>query len=125
MSGLVTSQAFAGLISAGILKGMQGATRLSSWRWLFILEGAFTLLIGLLAVFVLPDFPHSTKWLSQDEKVCAVHRLIEDAGREHAGEGKVSIRKGLGLAARDYRVWLFACLQMVSFPILSSLLFMY
>lgn len=116
MSGLVTSQAFAGLVSAGILKGMDGATNLAAWRWLFILEGLFTVVVGAVALFVLPDYPHTTRWLSNDEKVCAVYRLEEDAGRtaQEDEEGRASIKQGFGLAVCDYRVWLYACMQMVN-----------
>jgi MFS family permease len=42
--GILLSNAFAGLISAGILKGMAGVGRLHAWRWLFILEGFFCIL---------------------------------------------------------------------------------
>jgi MFS family permease len=115
MSGLVTSQAFAGLISAGILQGMDGVTRVASWRWLFILEGAFTVLIAVGAFFVLPDFPHSTKWLTQDERICAMYRLAADVGREERVDSEgVSVWQGLRLAAKDYRVWCFATMQMAS-----------
>lgn len=37
--GLMLSNSFAGLISAGILSGMAGVGNLAAWRWLFILEG--------------------------------------------------------------------------------------
>jgi MFS family permease len=115
MSGLVTSQAFAGLISAGILQGMDGVTSISSWRWLFILEGAATVVIAFVAFFVLPDYPHSTKWLSEEERICAVYRLAADVGRtERVDSESVSVWHGLGLAAKDYRVWCFATMQMVS-----------
>lgn len=38
----LVSGAFGGLVAAGILKGMDGAARLSAWRWLFILESILT-----------------------------------------------------------------------------------
>lgn len=115
MSELVTSQAFAGLVSAGILKGMDGTTNLEVWRWLFILEGLFTVVVGVVALFVLPYYPHTTRWLSNDEKVCAVYHLEEGAGRAAQEEeaGQASIKQGFGLAVRDYRVWLYACMQMM------------
>jgi hypothetical protein len=43
--GILLSNAFAGLISAGILSGMQGVGRLAPWRWLFILEGLATVVL--------------------------------------------------------------------------------
>jgi MFS family permease len=120
MSGLVTSQAFAGLISAGILQGMDGVTSISSWRWLFILEGAATVVIAFVAFFVLPDYPHSTKWLSEEERICAVYRLAADVGRtERVDSESVSVWHGLGLAAKDYRVWCFATMQMANTACIS------
>ncbi|KAL2835476.1 major facilitator superfamily domain-containing protein [Aspergillus pseudoustus] len=113
--GLLLSNAFAGLISAGILSGMAGVGNLAAWRWLFILEGIATVLLGLLAIVVLPDFPGTTKWLSEAERVIAQARLAVDAGSaDLLDEEKVPIVRGIGRALRDYRVWLFACLQMAT-----------
>lgn len=113
MSGLVSSQAFAGLVSAGILKGMDGTTKLAAWRWLFILEGVFTAVLAVLAFFALPDYPATTKWLSDDEKICAMARLADDIGSESLVQEVVPMTGALLMAVRDYRVWLLACLQMV------------
>lgn len=113
--GLLLSNSFAGLISAGILSGMSGVGHLSAWRWLFILEGIATVIVGTIAFFVLPDYPNTTKWLSEEEKIVAECRLAVDAGSEDTlaeGEGEVSIWTGMAWALRDYRVWLFACPQM-------------
>lgn len=113
--GLLLSNSFAGLISAGILSGMSGVGHLAAWRWLFILEGIVTVIVGTTAFFVLPDYPSTTRWLSEEEKIVAQCRLAVDAGSDEAlteGDGEVSIWTGLAWAFRDYRVWLFACLQM-------------
>ncbi|KAF7541244.1 hypothetical protein G7054_g682 [Neopestalotiopsis clavispora] len=113
VSGILLSNAFAGLISAGILDGMTGVTKLASWRWLFILEGLMTIVIAIGAMFSLPDYPATTKWLSDEDKSIAQRRLIEDAGAEGLSEEEDSSwKKGLVLAVKDYRSWIFACLQM-------------
>lgn len=41
---------------------------LSGWRWMFILEGGFTILIGILCYVYLTDRPKDAKWLSDEEK---------------------------------------------------------
>lgn len=113
--GMLLSNSFAGLISAGILSGMSGVGSLPAWRWLFIIEGIATVIVGTIAFFVLPDYPSTTDWLSTEEKVVAQGRLAADAGSEETltdGEGEVSIWTGIAWALKDYRVWLFACLQM-------------
>ena len=113
--GLLLSNSFAGLISAGILSGMADVGGLAAWRWLFILEGLGTIVLGTTAFFLLPDYPGTTKWLSESEKVVAQGRLAADAGSEDLlGEDEVSIWVGIQWALKDYRVWLFACLQMAT-----------
>jgi hypothetical protein len=46
---------------------------------LFIIEGSITIFIGICSIFILPDYPHNTKWLSADERRLAQIRLAEDA----------------------------------------------
>jgi len=38
------------------------------WRWLFLLEGAPAILLGIATLFVLPDRPNEAKWLRADER---------------------------------------------------------
>ena len=64
-------------------------------------------------MILLPDYPATTKWLSEAEKIVAQGRLAADVGSDEVlDEEKVSIWVGIAQAAKDVRVWLFACLQM-------------
>lgn len=113
VSGLVLSNAFAGLLAAGIMGGMQNVGHLHPWQWLFILEGLATILVAVCAMFILPDYPHNTRWLSEDERAFAVARLAADIGSsDPLGEEGQLIWNSLFTAAKDYRVWLFAGMQM-------------
>lgn len=115
VSGLLLSNSFPGLISAGILGGMDGVGHISTWRWLFILEGSATVILGIIGLLVLPDYPATTKWLSEEEKIVAQARLTKSIGSgEVLTEETASVRRGVVWAATDYRVWLFACLQMAT-----------
>lgn len=51
---------------------MDGARGFRAWRWLFIIEGCATIVIAFGCYFVLPNFPRTTKWLTEDEKTLAV-----------------------------------------------------
>ncbi|KAK6366323.1 hypothetical protein LTS17_010829 [Exophiala oligosperma] len=107
-AGNLAAQAFGGLIAAGILSNMQGDAGLAAWRWLFIIEGVLTIAIAGIAVFVLPDYPSTTRWLSTEEKRIAEGRLAIDAGlsaQETGGEELTSVQ-GLLLAVKDIKVWL-------------------
>lgn len=68
-----------------------------------MIEGAATVIFALASMFVIPDWPATTKWLSEEERQLGVVRLMEDAGSE---EEELSARRGFVLAMKDYRVWL-------------------
>src|SRR6267378_2308442 len=38
------------------------------WRWLFLLEGVPAIVLGIVALFVLPDRPNEAHWLPPDER---------------------------------------------------------
>ena len=61
--------------------------------------------------FILPDFPHTTKWLSEEEKALATGRLREGSGSHDEERG--SLLSGLRMALTDYKVWLLACVHCV------------
>lgn len=113
VSGLILSNAFAGLISAGILGGMQGVGNLQAWQWLFLIEAIVTIIVAVCAIFILPDYPGTTKWLSEKERNIAQARLAIDVGRDEAlTVDAPGVLQSLLQAMKDYRVWLFACMQM-------------
>ncbi|KAJ5614022.1 hypothetical protein N7528_007676 [Penicillium herquei] len=111
--GILLSNAFAGLISAGILSGMGGVAGLAAWRWLFILEGLATMVLGVVSFFILPDYPGTTKWLTDAEKLVAQARLAVDAGNDTLLDSEeVPLMRGFIWAVKDIRTWIFACMQM-------------
>lgn len=67
-SGALIAGAFGNLIAAGILQGMEGKMGLSAWRWLYIIEGAVTVVMGIVVCLFLPDFPQTWRKLSPEEK---------------------------------------------------------
>lgn len=48
-----------------------------AWRWLFIIEGTATILMAIAAMFILPNWPHNTSWLSAEEKEMARYRSVK------------------------------------------------
>lgn len=55
--------AFGGLLASGIGK-MDGMRGYHGWRWLFILEGVVTVLVGIFFFFTFPTFPEQAVWIS-------------------------------------------------------------
>ncbi|RDW65060.1 hypothetical protein BP6252_10711 [Coleophoma cylindrospora] len=107
-AGNLLAQAFGGLIAAGVLGDMEGKSGMRAWRWLFVIEGVITVFFAFVALFVLPDYPTTTRWLSQKEVFIAEKRLVDDAGVADEDEDDMSAMKGLWLAVTDPKVWLLA-----------------
>ncbi|KAL4796593.1 major facilitator superfamily domain-containing protein [Aspergillus venezuelensis] len=61
---------------------MDGVQGISSWRWIFILEGLFNIAVALCTFFVLPRFPAECKFLTPDEKAHLLTRLHAERGNE-------------------------------------------
>lgn len=60
-----------GLLAYGVGTGLEGASGLASWKWLFIIEGAATIGFGGVVLLLLPGLPetvaqHGT-WLFKHE----------------------------------------------------------
>ncbi|KAJ4613583.1 hypothetical protein HRR86_008575 [Exophiala dermatitidis] len=83
------------------------AMGLASWRWLFIIEGSMTVAIALLALFVLPDFPINTRWISPVERDLATWRLYIDVGQEDwVDSRRESLWDGLKLCLHDPKTFI-------------------
>ena len=110
-SGSLISGAFSGLIAAGVLGGMDHALGLRAWRWLFIIEGAITIVIATAAYFVLPNLPRTTSWLSEEERQLAAWRLDEDIGEDDwVSSEDQSLGYGFVLAIKDVKTWVLVSL---------------
>ncbi|KAJ5973707.1 MFS general substrate transporter [Penicillium waksmanii] len=105
--GSLISGAFSGLIAAGITHGLAGARGIAAWRWLFIIEGALTVFVALLSMFIIPDLPRTTSWLTEEEKELAAWRLEADIGEDDWVDSEhQSMFHGAKLAFTDYKTWL-------------------
>jgi MFS family permease len=51
---------------------------LSPWRYIFLILGSITFLWELFLIYTVPENPATTKWLSDDEKVTAIQRVVEN-----------------------------------------------
>ncbi|KAF6749945.1 MFS general substrate transporter [Ephemerocybe angulata] len=107
--GNLSSNAFGALMASGILSGMEGKLGHAAWRWLFYIEGGITIAIAIIAMFILPDFPATSTWLSPEERALAMKRMEEDGGMGVGDEGQTEGQgNGLMLAISDWRIWLLA-----------------
>ncbi|TVY20111.1 MFS transporter prlL [Lachnellula arida] len=64
---VLLASAFGGLLASAIAN-MDGVQNIHNWQWIFILEGICTIVIGIVAFFLVSDFPEDAKWLNTDER---------------------------------------------------------
>ncbi|MET8805815.1 MFS transporter [Streptomyces sp. NPDC004546] len=62
----------------GYLIGLHGLAGLDGWKWMFLLEGAPTVLLALLVPRLLTDRPEQANWLTDDEKRLLAERIAAD-----------------------------------------------
>lgn len=105
-------QILTALLAFAILR-MRGVAGMSGWRWLFIIEGLFTLCIGILAFYLMVPLALQTKnklhpkgWFTEREEKIVVNRVL----RDDPSKGDMHNRQGLSIkmilkAAWDYDLW--------------------
>jgi sugar phosphate permease len=109
---LSTCNVAGSLIAAGILQ-MRGIAGWSGWQWLFLLEGLFTLLIGVASWFMLPASITQTRglirkngWFTEREEGILVNRLL----RDDPSKGDMHNRQAVGpqrlwKCLKDFDLW--------------------
>ncbi|WP_027800981.1 MFS transporter [Paraburkholderia dilworthii] len=101
-AGVAVAGVLGGLVSGWIMRDMGGVLGLFGWQWMFIIEGAPAVLLGLVAAFYLVDGPQHAKWLTADEKAQLIAQRDEDrAASSHSSHSFVQ-------ALRNPRIYLFA-----------------
>jgi D-galactonate transporter len=62
---------------AGVLLGLSWLN-MRGWRWLFILEGIPAVILGVITVFYLVDWPKDAKWLTLKEREWITEQLRQE-----------------------------------------------
>ncbi|KIJ61406.1 hypothetical protein HYDPIDRAFT_96568 [Hydnomerulius pinastri MD-312] len=110
------SMNFCSIIASFLAYGtlhLSGVAGQAGWRWLFMIEGLITLIIGITTFFNMPASPTQTKtwfrpkgWFTEREEVIMVNRVL----RDDPSKGDMHNREGLTLkrlwtAVCDYDLW--------------------
>ncbi|KAK0445887.1 major facilitator superfamily domain-containing protein [Armillaria borealis] len=73
------SGAFSGILAYGIIR-MDGVGGRAGWRWIFILEGAFTVAWGLMSYFLMPRDAMAARFLRPAEREYVASQVAESGG---------------------------------------------
>jgi MFS family permease len=100
-----------GIVAAGLKTISVG--KYHGWRWIFIVEGIFTVCCGVAALFLVVDFPEKAKFLSSQDKEIIMHHIDLDRADAHAD--KITV-KGILHHLSDWKIWSFgwnSCVNLV------------
>lgn len=106
------TQAIASLLSYGIFF-LHGHAGWAGWRWVFMIEGLITFILGILAFFLMPPSVTQTKawfrpkgWYTERQEKILVNRVL----RDDPSKGDMHNREALTLkmvwqSIADYDLW--------------------
>ena len=122
ISVLTSPGSFGGLL-AYALENMQGLGGKGGWAWIFIIEGLATIVVALISIWMVHDFPDDAKFLSDADRARVIRRLKLDkqSSAEHE-EFKMSY---FWAAFKDYKTWFYAIIYMgADMPLYAFSLFL-
>ncbi|KAJ4413546.1 hypothetical protein N0V82_008484 [Gnomoniopsis sp. IMI 355080] len=96
--------AFAGLITYGLLQ--IDTPQVKGWQYVFLIEGGLTILIGVIALFVLPRRLDTAWFLTPTERLHAMRRMMLDlAGTQETADisGGNITRRDIWDVAKDWK----------------------
>ncbi|MBP0630276.1 MULTISPECIES: MFS transporter [unclassified Cupriavidus] len=87
-----------GPVSAWLMTTLAGQAGLAGWQWMFLVEGLPCILLGVLALSLVPDRPAQAAWLSDQERRLLEAELSPAAAHKHSFKA----------VAKDVRVYVLA-----------------
>ncbi|KAF8918208.1 major facilitator superfamily domain-containing protein, partial [Mucidula mucida] len=96
-------------IFAYALSLLAGKSGLNGWSWIFIIEGALTILFGIIAWGYLPDFPDRNDFLSAEQTALVLRRVEQDRGDALPD---TLTREKLVMHLMDWKLWSYAIMYM-------------
>ena len=108
LSSAAIAGAFGGLLAYGI-GFMDGIRGLRGWRWIMIIEGIPTVLVGVATWFFLADDPETAYYLNEEERALVAARRKQQVGQTASAQQLhwADIKEG----ALDWKVYVFAAAQ--------------
>ncbi|KAJ7686519.1 major facilitator superfamily domain-containing protein [Mycena rosella] len=96
-------------ILAYVFSLLNGKRNIAGWSWIFIIEGSVTLFLGVVAFFLVPDFPELNTFLSPDQTKFVLQRVEEDRG--DSVPDQLTVRKLL-YHLGDWTLWAYGLMFM-------------
>ncbi|KAI1818860.1 major facilitator superfamily domain-containing protein [Poronia punctata] len=99
----VVAGAFGGLLAYAIAD-LDYHRGIRAWRWIFIVEGAITAFVSIIAVFLIADYPEQCRFLTAEEKALLAQILAQDGQKE--AQMDILDKKAYKRIFSDWKIWL-------------------
>ncbi|KAK3719459.1 hypothetical protein LTR37_004317 [Vermiconidia calcicola] len=102
---------FSSILAFGLIQ-MEGLGGVRGWQWIFIIEGILTMVVAVIAWFIIVDFPDKAAqkgFLTVEEARFVAQRLDTDRG-DAEPDGLTWAKVGIHLS--DWKLWAFSIMYM-------------
>ncbi|KDQ28221.1 hypothetical protein PLEOSDRAFT_61618 [Pleurotus ostreatus PC15] len=104
----ITISGFSPIIAYG-LSLLDGKKGIAGWEWIFIIEGAITIALGIVLFYALPDFPDKNTFLTPEQTAFVLKRVEDDRG--DSIPDKITFKKILTHLG-DWTIWAYGVMFM-------------
>ncbi|KAJ5755642.1 hypothetical protein N7533_005185 [Penicillium manginii] len=107
-----------GYLQSAAYTNLSGVAGMPGWRWLFIIDGIFTIPVALIGFFIFPGIPDSPRpfYLTESDIALAKERTARAKIRRPGKLGLDVFKRSL----KRWRIWVFilcyACMIISSYP---------
>ena len=100
----MTAGPIAGVVGGPISGALLGlhSQHISGWQWLFLIEGLPAVLLGIVVLVFLTDYPEAADWLNDEERAC----LIEILKSEQEPPSRNAALAEVFSAFTNWKIWL-------------------
>ena len=102
MSAIPVAGIFGNPLSGWIMDSFHGVSSMHGWQWMFLIEAAPAILVGIMVLLYLDNGIQQARWLDPDEKRLLQREVERD--QAHGAKGPHSV----AAVFRDARVWWMA-----------------
>ena len=102
MSAIPVAGIFGNPLSGWIMDSFHGVSSMHGWQWMFLIEAAPAILVGIMVLIYLDNGIQQARWLDPDEKRLLQREVERD--QAHGAKGPHSV----AAVFRDARVWWMA-----------------
>jgi D-galactonate transporter len=104
MAAIPVAGIFGNPLSGWIMDGFDQFAGMRGWQWMFLIEAAPAILLGVCVLLFLNNGIREAKWLTEEEKLVLERNIEADAG------GKKKSPHSLGGVLKDHRVWMMSAI---------------